>query len=139
MATTIPPQVPPVQPVSSGLQPTVTVNNPPPALTQLSLGTRIEGVIAGRIEAGQIQIQTSLGTLSVQTNFSFPQNAEVILQLLSLLPNVRLRIAAVGGNVAPQAERSQPSAFGAGTKSAATGSEAGSQAGRAAGSATPGE
>lgn len=138
MATTIPPQVPPVQPVSSGLQPTVTVNNPPLALTQLSLGARIEGVIAGRIDAGQIQIQTSLGTLSVQTNFSLPQNAEVILQLLSLLPNVRLRIAAVGGNVATQAERSQPSAFGAGTKSAATGSEAGSQAGRAAGSAAPG-
>lgn len=136
MATTIPPQVPPPQPVSSGPQPTVTVNNPPPALVQLSLGARIEGVVAGRVDGGQIQIQTSLGTLSVQTNLALPKNAEVILQILSLVPSVRLRIAAVGGNVATQGNRSQPSALAAGT------SAAGSQAGLAAGSAprtpTPG-
>ena len=134
MATTIPPHVPPPQPLPSGPQPTVTVNNPPPALTQLSPGARIEGVIAGRVDAGQVQILTSLGSLSVQTNFSLPQNVEVILQVLSLVPNVRLRIASVGGNVATQGGRSQPSALAAGT-SAATGSATGSQVGSAAGAA----
>ena len=134
MATTIPPQVPPQQPLPPGPQPTVTVNNPPPALTQLSLGARIEGMIAGRVDAGQVQIQTSLGTLSVQTNFSLPPNAEVILQILSLVPNVRLRITSVGGNVATQGGASQPSALAAGA-SAATGSAPASQAGSAIGAA----
>ena len=97
MASITPPLPPlPTQTPSARL-PTVTVPKPPPSLSQLPPGTRIEGIVVGRAEGGQVQVQTSSGTISVQTNFPLPEKAELVLQVLSRAPLYRLQLASIDG------------------------------------------
>ncbi len=96
MATVVPP------PPSSGPPPsapapvaTVTVTNPPPALTQLALGGRIEGTVQGQGGTGQVQVRTPLGALAVQTATPLPPGGILVLQLYSVAPQVRLQIVSI--------------------------------------------
>jgi hypothetical protein len=101
MTTVAPPPPPPPTPPPPAPTPPPTpmlsVPNPPVALAQLAVGARIEGMVLPPAPSGQIQIQTSVGTLAVQTGFPLPPGGNLVLQIQSVTPQVQLRIALVDG------------------------------------------
>ncbi len=60
-----------------------TVPNPPPQVSQLSVGTTLTGVVVGHDTEGHTLVRTDLGTLSVATKAQLPVNSEVTLQVRS--------------------------------------------------------
>lgn len=75
----------------------MVVPDPPVPLTRLSPGARLDGIVLARDAKGQVQIQTSVGTLAVQTNVPLPRDAAVVLVVQSLAPQVQLRIVSIDG------------------------------------------
>ncbi len=97
-----PPTQPPTQPPAAPApQPTVVVPDPPVPLTRLSPGARLEGIVLAQDAKGQVQIQTSLGTLTVQTNVPLPRASVLVLLVQSLGPQVHLQIASIDGRPLP--------------------------------------
>ena len=60
-----------------------TVPNPPPQVSQLSVGSTVTGVVVGHDAGGHTLVRTDLGTLSVATKAQLPVNSEVTLQIRS--------------------------------------------------------
>ena len=60
-----------------------TVPNPPPQVSQLSVGTTLPGVVVGHDAGGHTLVRTDLGTLSVATKAQLPVNSEVTLHIRS--------------------------------------------------------
>ena len=103
MSEIAPPPPPPSPPPSSpAAQPTVVVSNPPRALTNLAIGTRLDAVIVTPEKAGQIEIQTSFGRLTVQTGFPLPKEGPLQLQVSLKGPHLQLQIISLHG-LPPQA------------------------------------
>ena len=75
----------------------MVVPDPPVPLTRLSPGARLDGIVLAQDVKGQVQIQTSLGTLAVQTNVPLPRDAAVVLVVQSLGPRVQLQIVSIDG------------------------------------------
>jgi hypothetical protein len=135
MTTVAPPGVPPTPPTPPTPPPaTATVASPPPSLTQLPIGTRLDAtVVLADTGRGQVQIQTTLGHLTLQTPLALPKDAQLVLQVLALVPQVQLAITSVDGK-SPLLALGRPATPAPGTGGgAATGAPAG---GPAAGAAT---
>ncbi|MCH8038576.1 MAG: hypothetical protein IIC53_15845, partial [Proteobacteria bacterium] len=88
-----------------------TVANPPPEVAQLSVGTTLQGVVAGHDGRGHLLVRTELGTLSVATKANLPVDSEVTLQIRSsgtrlhvLLMQSEAPTAAAQGAAAPSAQ-----------------------------------
>ena len=60
-----------------------TVPNPPPQVSQLSVGSTLTGVVVGHDAEGHTLVRTDLGTLAVATKAQLPVNSEVTLQIRS--------------------------------------------------------
>ena len=75
----------------------MVVPDPPVPLTQLSPGARLDGIVLARDAKGQVRIQTSVGTLAVQTTVPLLKDAAVVLVVQSLGPQVRLQIVSIDG------------------------------------------
>ncbi|MHA1152563.1 MAG: hypothetical protein ACTSQ7_07870 [Alphaproteobacteria bacterium] len=60
-----------------------TVPNPPPQVSQLSVGSTLTGVVVGHDSGGHTLVRTDLGTLSVATKAQLPINSEVTLHIRS--------------------------------------------------------
>ena len=60
-----------------------TVPNPPPQVSQLSVGSTLTGVVVGHDARGHTLVRTDLGTLSVATKVQLPVNSEVTLHIRS--------------------------------------------------------
>ena len=124
MSTVAPPPPPPPAPPPPSVPPapqpapTATVPNPPPALTQLPPGTRVEGTVLPQPAGTQIPVQTTLGTLLLQTGFPLPQGGNVVLQLQSLTPQAQLQIVLVDGKPPVPGTPAQPGAATAGRPAA---------------------
>ena len=97
MTAVVPPSPPTQPPAPPAPQPAVVVPDPPVPLTRLSPGARLDGIVIARDVTGQVQIQTSLGTLAVQTNVALPRDAAVVLVVQSLGPQVQLHIVSIDG------------------------------------------
>lgn len=97
MTAVVPPSPPTQPPAPPAPQPAVVVPDPPVPLTRLSPGARLDGIVIARDVTGQVQIQTSLGTLAVQTNVPLPRDAAVVLVVQSLGPQVQLQIVSIDG------------------------------------------
>lgn len=140
MTTVVPPGVPPTPPTPPTPPPvTATVASPPPSLTQLPVGTRLDAtVVLADTGRGQVQIQTALGNLTLQTPLALPKDAQLVLQVLALVPQVQLAITSVDGK-SPLLALGRPATpapvAGGG---AATGAPAGGPAGAATISLTAG-
>lgn len=106
---TTPPPPPPAHPPTSGA-PVVVVSNPPPALATAAVGARLEGLLLAQLaqgatpQAGQLSVQTPLGTLSLQSSLLLPQGAVLGLVVQSLNP-VKVQIASINGQPTQQALR----------------------------------
>lgn len=140
MTAVVPPGVPPTPPTPPTPPPvTATVASPPPPLTQLPIGTRLDAtVVLADTGRGQVQIQTALGNLTLQTPLALPKDAQLVLQVLALVPQVQLAITSVDGK-SPLLALGRPATpapvAGGG---AATGAPAGGPAGAATVSLTAG-
>ncbi|MFQ5619338.1 MAG: hypothetical protein ACE5FR_10225 [Rhodospirillales bacterium] len=97
MTAVVPPSPPTQPPAPPAPQAAVVVPDPPVPLTRLSPGDRLDGIVLARDAKGQAQIQTSLGTLAVQTNAPLPRGAAVVLVVQSLGSQVQLQIVSVDG------------------------------------------
>ena len=97
MTTVVPPPPTPPPQALQAPQPTVLVSNPPATLSQLQVGTRLDVTVLGQGGTGQVQVQTPQGVLTLQTVFPLPPNANVVLQLQSLAPQLQFQIAAING------------------------------------------
>ena len=93
-----PPPPPPTPPPSSpAAPPTVVVANPPRGLADLAIGARLDGVIVTPEKAGQIEIQTAFGRLTVQTGFPLPKEGPLQLQVSLKGPHLQLLITSING------------------------------------------
>ena len=73
---TPPPQPPGLPPTPTAGQLKVAVANPPGAMArQLTLGAKLDAVIAGAAAKGQFQIATAFGRVVIQTNLPLPWKA----------------------------------------------------------------
>ncbi len=145
--TAVAPPPPPTQPPAPPApQPTVVVPDPPVPLTRLSPGARLEGIVLAQDAKGQVQIQTSLGTLTVQTNVPLPRDSILVLLVQSLGPQVHLQIASIDGRPlpvgvhlpAPTGAAAPAALLAAAGSPASTGTGAGAVGGAAAAQGTPG-
>ncbi|MEE8393686.1 MAG: hypothetical protein V3R66_05020, partial [Rhodospirillales bacterium] len=123
--TTVVPPPPPIPPTPTpALAPTVIVVNPPPALGQLSLGSLIEATVIGQETRGLFQANSPLGALLMQTQAPLPNNAALMLQLVSLVPQAQLQVISINSKPPHLGLRGQASAQpppGAGAKAARQG------------------
>ncbi len=120
MAEVVPPTPSSSPAPASAPLPTLTAANPPPALTSLPLGTRIEATVLAPGGTGALQIATGLGTLAVESRTRLPPEARLVLELQSLSPRVTLKIASLNGRLFLTTDRA-----GAQTAGTATGQAAG--------------
>jgi len=97
MTAVVPPSPPTQPPAPPAPQPAVVVPDPPVPLTRLSPGAPLDGIVLARDATGQVRVQTSLGTLAVQTNVPLPRDAAVVLVVQSLAPQVQLQIVSIDG------------------------------------------
>ncbi len=109
-----------------------TVPNPPPQVSQLSVGTTLTGVVVGHDAGGHTLVRTDLGTLSVATKAQLPVNSEVTLHIRSNGGQLHVLIMHSqlphGAKDAPAPQPLQPAgaqAGGAGPQSQATTGPAG--------------
>ncbi len=133
MTAVVPPPPPTGPSVPPAPQPIVVVPDPPVPLTRLSPGARLDGIVLAQDAKGQVQIQTSLGTLAVQTTVPLPRDAVVVLLVQSLGPQAQLQIAFLDGRPPPVGAR--PALPGGAAPSAATLEPAGAPASAGAGAA----
>ncbi len=97
MTAVVPPPPPTGPSAPPAPQPIVVVPDPPVPLTRLSPGDRLDGIVLAQDAKGQVQIQTSLGTLAVQTTVPLPRDAVVVLLVQSLGPQAQLQVVSIDG------------------------------------------
>ncbi len=100
---TPPPQPPGLPPTPTAGQLKVAVTNPPEAMArQLTLGAKLDAVIAGALPKGQFQIDTAFGRVVIQTGLPLPSEGSLQLQLLAKGGILQFLITSIHG-MPPQA------------------------------------
>lgn len=97
---TPPPPAPPAPPSAPPPPVTVTVAQPPSALLDLALGTRLEGLVRAIDPTLQkILVQTPLGPVPLQLSMPLPipADARLVLQLTALSPTVQFWLLSIDG------------------------------------------
>ncbi len=100
---TPPPQAPgfPLPPTAGQLK--VAVTNPPEAMAQqLTLGAKLDAVIAGAAPKGLFQLDTAFGRVVIQTSLPLPSEGPLQLQLLAKGGILQFLITSIHG-MPPQA------------------------------------
>ncbi len=95
--TTVLPPPPPTPPPSGGVPNAATLVTPSSEVAALARGANIEGVVQAVLGKNQIQVQTVLGTLTLQTTTSVPVNSVISLVLSQLQPQQVLQITSLNG------------------------------------------
>ncbi len=102
--TTVVPPPPPPPPVPAAAtpapQPALTVVNPPPAATRLTIGAILEGTVTAAPDKGALQLKTPVGTLTTQpltapAAAALPRGSVLVLQVLSASPRLQLQISSI--------------------------------------------
>jgi len=95
-----PPPPPPLPPAGTPQPlPSVTVINPPTALTSLPAGTQIEATVATTDGQASVRMESDLGSLQIQTTVPLEKGSILRLVLHSLAPQVQLQIATINGKL----------------------------------------
>ena len=124
--TTVLPPPPPTPPPSGGVANAATVVTPSAEVAALARGATIEGVVAAIVAKNQIQIQTVLGILILQTATKVPVNSVISLVLSQLQPQQVLQITSLNGvPLAGSAVGGAAGILGANARTAGTGQAAG--------------
>ncbi len=95
--TTVLPPPPPTPPPSGGVPNAATVVTPSAEVAALARGATIEGVVAAIVAKNQIQVQTVLGMLALQTTTKVPINSVISLVVSQLQPQQILQISSLNG------------------------------------------
>ena len=120
--TTILPPPPPTPPPSGGGSNAATLVTPSSEVAALARGATIEGVVAAIVAKNQIQVQTVLGTLALQTATRVPVNSVISLVVSQLQPQQVLQITSLNGvPLAGSVASGAAGILGAGTGGSATG------------------
>jgi len=103
MSTVTPPPPPAsAPPPTAPPAPTGIVLSPPPAVSGLDIGAKLDAVITALGTRGTASLETALGKLTLQTAFPLPKDAPLQLQILSASPRLQVLITAINGQ-SPQA------------------------------------
>jgi len=97
MSSVTPPPPPSNLPPPVQALPTAVLNAPPPAISQLAIGTKLEALILASMGKGSVDVSTSFGTLHLQTGFPLPKEGTLQLQLIGKGNPFQLLINSVGG------------------------------------------
>lgn len=118
MSTVTPPPPPSAPPPAPASQPTLTVQAPPPSLSRLPVGSKIEVQIIPAGDKGtnqgqsQIQIQTPVGKLTVQSTIPLPPNGTITLQVTSHGSLAQFLILSIDGKNPAAFSRALPGPIG---------------------------
>jgi len=96
MSSVTPPVSSPPPPQVQGL-PTAILNAPPPELTQLNIGTKLDALVLSLVGKGAVNVETAHGNLQLQTGFSLPKDTAIQLQLIGKGSQLQFLITAIGG------------------------------------------
>ncbi|MBT3238844.1 MAG: hypothetical protein HOL37_02055 [Rhodospirillaceae bacterium] len=77
--------------------PLAVVQNPPVAITQLSLGHVLEAALTAQVGKDLYTLKTPLGQLTVQTTLPLPKLSNLVLHLQSLTPQAQFVINSING------------------------------------------
>ncbi len=96
--TTVTPPLPTPPPATPGGQAAVvTVPSPPPALARLAVGQALQATVMSRLAKDLFQVQTPLGTFSVQSALTLPQGSALVLQLQAQTPLLQFQVKSLDG------------------------------------------
>jgi len=100
---TPPPQPPGLPPTPTAAQLKVAVTNPPEAMARdLTLGAKLDAVIAAAQPKGLFQLDTAFGRVAIQTSLQLPTEGPLQLQLLAKGGVLQFLITSIHG-MPPQA------------------------------------
>ena len=97
MSTVAPPPPPPPPIPQASAQPTAVVSNPPPGLTSVAAGTRIDAIIVATTPDGRAEVETRLGRFLLQANVALPKEGPIQLQIQTLARTVSVLITSIHG------------------------------------------
>ena len=97
MATVVPPITITPIPIPQPAAQLLIVTNPPPALSQLTLGALLDGTVIAQTAGRQLAIETALGTLTAQTGAILPQGTKLGFQLIASGPQAQFKIVSLNG------------------------------------------
>lgn len=102
MTTVTPPPPPLPLPAAAAPLPPVTVPNPPAPLLALAVGTKLEAMLLAQDpQTGTAQVQTPLGSMTLQTPLSLPKGAALVFSVQAQLPQMQMQLLTVNGRPAP--------------------------------------
>lgn len=97
MTTVTPPLPTPPPAIPGGQTAVVTVPSPPPALARLAVGQALQATVMSRLAKDLFQVQTPLGTFSVQSALTLPQGSALVLQLQAQTPLLQFQVKSLDG------------------------------------------
>ncbi len=126
---TVVPRTTPQGPTVSAPAPTAQIASPPPpALSRLELGAKLEALVLQGTTKGLVELETPFGKLQLTSKFPLPPQAALQLQIIGKFPQLQFLITSVQGQ-SPQASlrslNSPPPQSGAATTSQGGGPVAG--------------
>ena len=101
MTTITPPTAPQPPPSTPSAAPVVVVQSPPAALTRLAIGQLLEATVITQTGKDVFQVQTPLGTLSLQSVMAMPKGSALVLQLQSQSPFFQFQVNSLNGKPPP--------------------------------------
>lgn len=108
MATvTPPPSNAPVPPSGGPSLASAVILNPPPALSSLQSGQTLSATLTAQVATGQVQVDTALGQLTLQTGLNIPRGAVLSLVLTAQHPRPTVQITAINGQPVGNAQAGQ--------------------------------
>lgn len=104
---TPPPPRTPVPPQGGPSLASAIVLKPPPVLSSLQPGQAFTATMTAQLAAGQLQVDTAFGLLTLQTGLNIPKGAVLSLVLSAHHPRPTVHIAAVNGQPVGAAKAGQ--------------------------------
>lgn len=100
---TVVPRATPQGPTVSAPAPTAHItSSPPPELSRLELGAKLEALVLQATTRGLVELDTPFGKLQLATKFPLPPQAALQLQIIGKFPQLQFLITSIQGQ-SPQA------------------------------------
>lgn len=112
--STVTPPTPPTPSAPPAAQPTATAVKAPPAVQNMQQGQQIQATqqpdVTSQLPPKQVQVQTPVGQMTLQTALQIPKHATLTMVLQSLEPRPQFLITEINGKPVPQAQQAAQAA-----------------------------
>ncbi|MEG3618284.1 hypothetical protein V5T82_07470 [Magnetovibrio sp. PR-2] len=112
--STVTPPTPPTPSAPPAASPTATAIKAPPAVQNMQPGQQIQATqqpdVTSQLPPKQVQVQTSMGSMTLQTALQIPKGATLTMVLQSLEPRPQFLITEINGKPVPQAQQAAQTA-----------------------------